>query len=195
MLGTQLNESVLDLFNRLERSLQSMQTLITDLLQLSKLSKEHDVETVDLSETVGWVLSDLQERIEEKNADIEIGPLATVTADRTQIHALLQNLVENALKFQRPDTKPWVKISASCGSEQCRIMVEDKGIGIAPEHTGRIFETLERLHGKSSPYPGTGVGLAICKRIAERHGGSITVESEPGKGSTFIVNLPVYQGR
>lgn len=195
LLSAHLSPESLDLFQRLENSLQSMQALIADLLQLSRISKDRDTEPVDLSEIVGWVLSDLQEQIRQKHAEIEIGPLNTVTADRMQMHALLQNLVENALKFQRPDARPWVKISAPCEPGKCRIKVEDNGIGIAPENTDRIFETLERLHGKNNKFPGTGVGLAICKRIAERHGGHIRVESEPGKGSVFIVELPVSQPR
>ena len=122
---------------------------------------------------------------------VEIGPLPVIDADAAQMRQLLQNLVGNALKFQRKDVAPVVRLNASIGSDgHCTVAVTDNGIGFKPEHGERIFRMFERLHGRTQ-YPGTGIGLAICRRIVERHGGTIAATSTAGEGTTFNVTLPV----
>jgi PAS domain S-box-containing protein len=192
--GPKLAPEEMDSLCRIERSIQTMQDLVNDLLDLSQISKEPDYQAVDLSVLVRRVLADLQESIQEKKAEIEIGDLITIQGDEVQLQQLFQNLIENALKFQPNGQIPKLKIDSTLksGGQVCVITFQDNGIGLEPEHSERIFETFERLHGKND-YPGTGVGLAICKRIVERHQGTITVSSSPGKGAAFTVSLPVYQ--
>lgn len=150
---------------------------------------------VDLGEVAAEAISDLDARIEEGGGRVELlGELPTVEADRAQMRQLLQNLIGNALKFHK-DTLPVVRVWAETGADQtesCEIFVEDNGIGFDEEHLERIFLPFQRLHGRSD-YEGTGMGLAICRKVVERHGGSITAKSTPGQGSTFVVTLPVRQ--
>jgi signal transduction histidine kinase len=126
---------------------------------------------------------------------VEVGELATVIGDAFQMRQLLQNLIGNALKFHRPQEPPFVKIYSEVtrvinGSEFCQLQIEDRGIGFDEKYLGRIFNVFQRLHGRSE-YEGTGIGLAICRKIAERHNGSITATSIPGHGAKFIVTLPM----
>ncbi|MFA6465008.1 MAG: ATP-binding protein, partial [Desulfurivibrionaceae bacterium] len=129
---------------------------------------------------------------------VEIDTLCRIKADPLQIRQLFQNLIANALKYRRPEVPPQVLVSsriivtpeAEGAMEFCCITVEDNGIGFAAESVDKIFGLFQRLHGRSQ-YEGTGIGLAVCKRIVERHGGTITAESSPGKGARFIVTLPV----
>ena len=128
--------------------------------------------------------------IKETSARVEVGDLPAVRADRVQMVQLFQNLIGNALKFHRDGEAPHVKIFArQIGNKFYEIHVEDNGIGFEEEYAEKIFVPFQRLHGRSS-YEGMGIGLAICKKIVERHGGSITAKSTPGKGATFIVSLP-----
>jgi PAS domain S-box-containing protein len=187
-----LKPDQMDLLSRIHQSVMKEQSLVSDLLALSKVSQRgHPFKPVDLSVVMGSALANLEDQIRQKHAQVEIGPLPTLEGDETQLVALLQNLVENGLKYQFEGHIPVVKVRAECLDEQyCDIAVEDNGIGFKPEEAERIFKPFERLHGKGSPYPGTGIGLAICKRIAERHGGCIQASSIPGKGSRFTVRLP-----
>jgi len=187
-----LSQENQDALHRIQNSIETMQTLIDDLLSWSKASwAPATMAPVALSPVLERVLATLKPLITEKDADIQIGQLDTVTGDEAQLEQLLQNLIENALKYQPPGQKPQVQICAfSSDQGVCEISVQDNGIGIKPEHTERIFQPFERLHGKASPYPGTGVGLALCKRIAEQHNGQIMVESKVGEGSRFTVRLP-----
>ncbi len=181
-----------DALNRIQNSIETMQTLIDDLLTWSKASwTPITMAPVALLPILERVLSNLKPLITEKDADIQIEQLDTVTGDTAQLEQLLQNLIENALKYQPPGQKPLIRIYTFCSDQGvCEISVQDNGIGIKPEYTERIFQPFERLHGKASPYPGTGVGLALCKRIVEQHNGKITVESKVGEGSCFTVRLP-----
>lgn len=190
-----LDLETLDWMERVRRSLTSMQHLITDLLALSKVSRsDRPFQEVDISTVVQRVLTMLDDQIRERHARITVDAHDSVVADELQLEQLLQNLIGNALKYQQADREPEIAIQSGCvAGEFCYISVQDNGIGIPPDQHERIFQPFERLHGKTSPYEGTGVGLAICKRIAERHGGEITVESEPGKGSRFTVRLPYRQ--
>jgi signal transduction histidine kinase len=112
-----------------------------------------------------------------------------IDADPTQMRQLFQNLIDNGLKFSRPNDKPVVQIRAQRLNEVCQIIVKDNGIGFEEKHLDRIFTVFQRLHGRGE-YEGTGVGLPICRKIAERHGGTITAMSTPNQGATFIVTLP-----
>lgn len=185
-----LDEDSQDDLSRIQRSAAGMQTLIDDLLALAQVSNQRQpFVTVDLVQVVQNVISDLSESIREKQAKIHIGELCTLQGDPSQIQLLIQNLLENAFKFHKPGSPPEVTISAKQANGTCQICVEDQGIGFPQDQAERIFQPFERLHGKSA-FPGSGVGLAICKRIAERHNGTITAEGKPGAGSVFRVSIP-----
>jgi signal transduction histidine kinase len=147
----------------------------------------------DLVGTAHEVVADLEVVIAEAAGRVEIGELPVIDADPSQVRQLLQNLVANALKYRHPDRPPIVRItSSSPDAAHCTIAVADNGIGFKPEYTERIFKMFERLHGRAR-YDGSGIGLAICRRIAERHGGTITATASPGQGATFTVTLPLSQ--
>ena len=185
-----------DYLGRMQHAAARMQTLIHDLLALSRVaSRPHPFSAVNLSDVAADVVSDLESRIEQMGGRVEIGPLPAVLADRMQISQLLQNLIGNALKFQQPGRKPVVEVRAELlekgpsGGPACRLVVQDNGIGFDEKYRERIFQVFQRLHGRNE-YEGSGIGLAICRKIAERHGGSITADSTPGIGSKFVVTLP-----
>jgi signal transduction histidine kinase len=151
------------------------------------------------------VVSDLEAHIQQVGGRVEIGDLPTIEADPVQMGQLLQNLIDNALRFHRKGEAPVVKVQAQFlngGAEvpvkdasdatSCQITVEDNGIGFDQKYVDRIFQVFQRLHGPSE-YEGTGIGLATCRRIVECHGGSITARSAPGQGATFIATLPAKQ--
>ncbi len=142
-----------------------------------------------MNESLSQALSNLQVSIRDKRAVITVDRLPDIFADGTQISLLFQNLIGNALKFQKPDTVPDIRISSRREGDVWMFAVADNGIGIDPQYTERIFKIFQRLHAKGE-YEGTGIGLAICKRIVERHGGEITLRSEPGAGSTFLFSIP-----
>jgi PAS domain S-box-containing protein len=171
-----------------------MQGLIADLLSFSRVgSRGGAFEPVALEKVLERTLANLEAAIEESGAEVTHDPLPTVTADPVQLGQLFQNLVGNAVKF-RGDAAPKVHVSAERTGGEWKLGVHDNGIGIEPEYLERIFVIFQRLHGRGE-YPGTGIGLAICKKIVERHGGRIWVESEPGKGSTFYFTLPARDER
>jgi PAS domain S-box-containing protein len=168
-----------------------MQRLINDLLTYSRVGRRGDTQALtDAAQILQNVLRDLSQAIEESGATVEHDPLPVVHADPTQLGQLLLNLIANALRF-RSDAPPRVHVGARYEPEahEWVFQIKDNGIGIAPEHFDRIFIIFQRLHGWAE-YPGTGIGLAICKKIVERHGGRIWVESEPGQGATFFFTLP-----
>lgn len=170
-----------------------MQELIESLLTYSRVTtRSEPFVSVDLGELVEEVLVDLEIPIQEAGAKVETGSLPGIQADPGQMRQLFQNLIGNALKFHGKD--PHIRIYAeACWEGTCKIFIEDNGIGFEEKHLDRIFQPFQRLHGRSSPYKGSGVGLAICSKIVDRHNGTITAVSEPGKGSTFIIALPVKQ--
>jgi signal transduction histidine kinase len=167
-----------------------MKTLINDLLDYSRVgTRGKELSATDCEDVLAYTLTNLQRSIEESGAAITHSSLPTVMADASQLGQLFQNLIGNAVKF-RGDAPPAVHISAEQKENEWLFTVRDNGIGIHPDYAGRIFEIFQRLHSRAE-YPGTGIGLAICKKIVERHGGRIWVESEPNSGSTFSFTLPM----
>jgi light-regulated signal transduction histidine kinase (bacteriophytochrome) len=191
--GDHLSEQGRDYLRRANNAAERMQKLIEDLLRFSRVTTQgHPFAPVDLNEVTHQVLSDLEAQVEETAAVVHVGDLPTISADALQMRQLLQNLVSNALKFRREGVTPEVKIEATLSDKDVRLLVSDNGIGFEPQYSLRIFRVFERLHGRTE-YPGTGIGLALCRKIAERHGGTIVAESEPEGGSTFTVTLPLHQ--
>ncbi len=194
--GGALGEQGRDYLGRMTNATRRMQTLINDLLTYSRITtKAQPFQPVDLATVVEEVLSDLETRATDAGARVEVGPLPTVRADGMQMRQLFQNLIGNALKFHKPEEPPVVTIYARQldrpdGREALDITVQDNGIGFDPRHAERIFGTFQRLHGRSE-YQGTGIGLSVCRKIVERHGGVIQAESEPNKGARFTVTLPL----
>jgi PAS domain S-box-containing protein len=166
-----------------------MQQLINDLLKYSRVgTRSGSSVPVDCNDLLAGVLDNLQVAIEESGAVITAGPLPTVAADPVQLAQVFQNLIGNAIKFHG-DQPPRAHVSATEQASEWLFSVRDNGIGIDPEYFNRVFVIFQRLHGRSD-YPGTGIGLAIAKKIVERHGGQIWIESVPGAGSTFHFTLP-----
>lgn len=204
--GSRLQERYIDVLDergnmyleRMSSAASRMQNLITDLLALSRVATHMEpFATIDLRAILAGVLADLEVRIEETNAIVEADSLLKIEADPTQIRQLLQNLIGNSLKFRRPDVPPIVRLESQIVDvqerEMCKLMVHDNGVGIEPQFLERIFEVFERVDVRQD-IEGSGVGLTICRRIVERHQGSIYVESVPNVGTTFVVLLPVKQG-
>jgi light-regulated signal transduction histidine kinase (bacteriophytochrome) len=170
-----------------------MQRLIQDLLAYSRVSSRGSPLTpADCNAVLGQVRINLSVAIEENNARVTHDELPIVMADETQLVQVFQNLIGNAIKFCSEEP-PRIYVSAEKNEKEWIFSVRDNGMGIDPQYHERIFVIFQRLQGKGE-YPGTGIGLAICKRIIERHGGRIWVESEPGKGSTFYFTIPVRRG-
>ena len=206
--GDALEEQGLDYLARMQNAAGRMQTLIQDLLTLSYVtSRAQPFSHVNLGEIIQGVLSDLELRIEQEGAKIEVGALPTIDADPVQMRQLFQNLLSNALKFHKPGHPPEVTVSARVlpapepqtagagiggGEDICQIVVADNGIGFDEQYVEQVFTLFQRLHSREE-YEGTGIGLAVCRKIAHRHGGSIVAKSERGQGATFIVKLPVKQ--
>jgi len=204
--GDALGEQGRDYLSRMQSAGLRMQALIEDILILSRLSSNARLfEQVDLSKVMENVLADLELRIEQTKAHIEVGFLPVIEADPVQMHQLFQNLISNALKFHKPNIPPEITVSAKIlqmhdklisgaapGDEVCQIMVTDNGIGIEEKYAEQIFVLFQRLHDLNF-YQGTGIGLSVCRKITQRHGGSITVKSAKNEGATFIVMLPLKQ--
>jgi signal transduction histidine kinase len=177
---------------RIHDASERMQRLINDLLTLSRVTTQAvPFEPVSLNDLTAQVLEDLSLLVQETGARIDVGDLPTLDADPAQMRELLQNLISNAIKYRRPDVSPHVTITADPAGEGLgSFSVRDNGIGFEAQYAERIFRVFERLHGMGE-FEGTGIGLAVCKKIVERHGGSITATSTPGEGSTFAVTLPL----
>ena len=195
-----------DYLERMENAAQRMQLLIQDLLMLARVtSHAGPFQACDLGEIVRAVILDLEVAVERTGATVEVGPLPEIQADSIQMRQLFQNLISNALKFHRPEIPPQIVISSQMvnaydlfrsdsGSVTplCEIRVRDNGIGFDEKFADQIFVIFQRLHGRAE-YEGTGVGLALCRKITDRHGGTIVAEATDGQGATFIVTLPVQQ--
>ncbi len=184
-----------DYLVRIHGAVARMQNLIDDLLAYSRAAHEGEAfKTVDLNQTLQDVLSDLEIQIEQLQQPnpVKFTHLPTIEGDPTELHRLLQNLLSNALKYHAPGRPAEVTVSATVDDGNCVLSVRDNGIGLQPENLERIFHAFNRLHSQRE-FPGTGIGLAICRRITDRHHGSITARSTPGIGSEFLVTLPLTQ--
>ena len=185
-----LDERGRDYLDRTLNAARRMQALINNLLTLSRITTgAKPFVPVNLADVVQKVVSDLELYIEKTGGCIEVYDMPSIDADPTQMRQLLQNLINNGLKFHHPENKPVVKVYGQLLNEVCQLIVEDNGIGFEEKYLDRIFGVFQRLHGRGQ-YDGTGIGLAICQKIVDRHGGSITAKSSPGQGTTFIVMLP-----
>jgi light-regulated signal transduction histidine kinase (bacteriophytochrome) len=190
--------------DRMQDAAGRMRCLINDLLTYSRVTtKARPFAPVDLGRIAREVMSDLQVAIEQAGARIVLADLPVIHADATQMRQLLQNLLSNALKFRCAERAPEVRIGArlytptrpehrAAGPRLCELAVADNGIGFKQDYADRIFGIFQRLHGRSE-YPGTGIGLATCRKILERHGGTITATGRPAEGATFLCTLPVRQ--
>lgn len=199
-----LGAEAADYLERMQKAASRMQSLINDLLTFSRVtSKPRPFAQLNLAEVAREVVEDLEGRIEMVNGRVELGDLPVIDAEGLQIRQLLQNLIGNALKFRRPEEPPVVKVQAeiipgpvlpggpaALAQRHCRLTVSDNGIGFDEKYLDRIFNVFQRLHARNE-YEGTGMGLAIAKKIVVYHGGDITAKSKPGSGTTFIVTLPV----
>jgi len=199
-----LDERGQDFLARMLNAAERMSMLISDLLAFSRVStRGKEFEDVNLHNLVQNVLSDLEIAIEEKDAQVTVSELPTIRADKSQIDQLFLNLLSNALKFQAPDTQAIISIEASPPDQNemknilladeydwLKITIKDNGIGFEQSFSEKIFAPFQRLHGRSE-YKGTGIGLAVCRRIVERHNGHITAQSAPKMGATFTLILPI----
>ncbi|MEP7264495.1 MAG: ATP-binding protein [Bacteroidota bacterium] len=199
-----LSENGKDLFKRMQASAARMQSLIEDLLAYSRThTLERDFKKVNLSSVIDLVLSDLKEDIQQKNAIIETNKIGEVNIIPFQFQQLFYNLISNSLKFSKPEHLLHIIINSTYNkgskldnkkldneADYCHISFTDNGIGFEPQYNEKIFELFQRLHGRNE-YNGTGIGLAIVKRIVENHNGIITAKSELGKGATFDIYLPL----
>jgi PAS domain S-box-containing protein len=187
----------LDYLDRMQKATGRMQTLINDLLTFSRVTtKAQPFMPVKLAEIAAGVVEDLEGRIEMVKGRVEVGTLPVIDAEPVQMRQLLQNLIGNALKFRRPEEPPVVKVEAQLlpdpaapDKQLCRLTVSDNCIGFDEKYVDRIFNVFQRLHTRNE-YEGTGMGLAIVRKIALYHGGDITAKSKPGEGSTFILTIP-----
>ena len=206
--GESLNDECRDYVQRMFNAAARMQILITDLMTFSRVeTKAQTFVAADLGVIAREVCADLETRIEQTGGCVEIEELPTIDADPVQMRQLLQNLIGNSLKYYREGVPPVVGVYSQKLDERrrdsitkigglaqplCQILVTDNGIGFDEKYLDRIFTMFQRLH-KKGEYEGTGVGLAICRKIVDRHGGNITARSRPGEGTTFVVTMPVTQ--
>ena len=166
-----------------------MREMIDGLLAYSRVETRGDpFEPVELDDVLEDTRDNLQVQIEESDAEIAAAELPRVAGDESQLQQVFQNLLSNAIEYSG-DESPAIRVTADRTGEMWTISVQDNGIGIDPDDQDRIFEVFQRLHSREE-HPGTGIGLALCRRIVERHGGEIRVDSEPGEGTTFSFTLP-----
>ena len=203
-LGDGLPEEAASDLDRVQNAAERMQRLINDLLDFSRVThRGKEFELVDLGKVTKEVIADLEARVVELNARVDVADLPVIEADRTQMRQLMQNLVGNALKFHREGEPPVIRIRGeviagqpprfsgeATAGDRCVITVEDNGIGFDEKHSERVFTAFERLHSRSA-YEGTGIGLSIARKIVWRHGGHITAKGAPEQGATFTVTLPL----
>lgn len=188
----QLNSDADEFMDYIVEAVKRMQQLINDLLEFSRVtSNEREFKPVDVNEVLNTVLSNLKISIDENNVEIIYDNLPTLMADSSQLIQLFQNIIGNDIKFRKPDEQPKIYVSAHKDEYKNEYIfsIQDNGIGMEPQYTERIFTIFQRLHTQEE-YSGTGIGLAIVKRIIERHGGRVWVESKFGVGSTFYFTLP-----
>ncbi|OUC15424.1 MAG: hypothetical protein B0A82_06725 [Alkalinema sp. CACIAM 70d] len=188
-----LDDKSQDYLQRMLNAANRAQVLIDNLLTFARVTtKNQPFTAVNLREVINGVLSDLEIRIEKVSGTVEVGELPVIEADPQQMRQLFQNLLGNALKFSREGVPPVVRVTASVEQQKVKISVADNGIGFEEKYRDRIFEVFQRLHGRSD-YEGTGIGLSICRKIVERHRGTIVPYSQPGAGTTFVITFPLQQ--
>jgi signal transduction histidine kinase len=195
--GARLDAEGQDYLRRMQEAAARSRSMINDLLAFSRLtSQPGSFALTDLTAIAKDAVSDLQVQIEEAGGRVEVGELPSIEAEPDQMRRLLQNLIANALKFRRDETPPKVRVDGSLVNRGvtvcCELTVADNGIGFDEQYLDRIFSIFQRLHSRSE-YDGTGIGLAVCKKIVQHHAGSITAQSKPGEGSTFVIILPARQ--
>ena len=192
--GPALDGNARQYLDRMLGAATRMRTLINDLLSYSQVTtRVQPFVPTDLTAVAREVLVDLEAAVADAGGQVEVGQLPVIDADALQMRQLLQNLIGNALKYRRKDEPPMIRLdSPPPVDEFCAISVADNGIGFSQEHAEKIFRMFERLHGRGQ-YGGSGIGLAICRKIVERHHGTIGATSTPGQGATFTVRLPVTQ--
>lgn len=200
--GNELGEAGSGYVARMQAASERMSILIDDLLSFSRVTtKQRPFVSVDLNEVMHRVLDDLDFSIEEQNAQIHIDPLPVIDADAPQMAQVFMNLIVNSIKFHRKDDRPRVtvtcetNVASPLADDQrawCCLRFADQGIGFETQYAERIFSLFQRLHGRDE-YSGTGIGLALCRKIVERHGGMIAAQSEPGAGAVFTIYLPMTQ--
>ena len=193
-----LPEKGRDYLARMTAAAARMQTLIDSVLSLARVSTRGETwRAIDLGTVVSEVVADLEEALSRTGGHVEVGPLPSLQADPTQMRQLFQNLIVNALKF-RGEAPPLIRITATAGERAAvpaavgagwQIIVADNGIGFDAKYAERIFQPFERLHGRDV-YEGTGIGLALCRKIVQRHGGTISADAAPGAGARFTIHLP-----
>lgn len=187
--GDALPAEARDYLVRIQSAASRMSTLIHDLLSLTRvMTRGQTFERVDLQAITNAVVTDLEETIARSGATVIVGAMASLDADPTQMRQLLQNLIGNAIKFRSPSPCV-IEVSSEWRPDGCRLTVEDNGIGFASEHEERIFDPFQRLHARGE-FEGTGIGLALCRRIMTRHGGTIHAVSRPEGGARFVANFP-----
>ena len=191
-IGDQITGDARHSLDRMLDAAARMRTLVTDVLAYSQVTtRVLPFTATDLNWIAREVLGDLDASIAEAGAQIDVGPLPVIQADAQQMRQLLQNLVSNAIKYHKRGSAPIVSIRATRDANgEIAVSVSDDGIGFAPQYSDQIFMMFKRLHGRGA-YPGSGIGLAICRKIVERHDGTITATSTPGQGSTFTFTLPL----
>jgi signal transduction histidine kinase len=190
-----LDDEAQDYLRRMRLSAERMGALIEDLLTLARVSaKPAPLREVELTAIARDILSDMETAIAESGGRVELAALPSLDADPVQMRQILQNLIANSIKFHKKGAPPVVEVrGALLGDGYCEITVRDNGIGFEEKYLDRIFKPFQRLHSRSE-YAGTGMGLAICEKIAARHGGTISARSAPGLGSLFTVRLPAHHG-
>lgn len=191
--GSSLDERAHEYISFAAKGAERMQKLISGLLKYSRVTtRGKEFAPLSMTEAFDHAIGNLQLSIQDSGAQVTRDELPTVMADDVQIAQLFQNLIGNAVKFHRPDVPPRVHVSGRREEDRWLFSVQDNGIGIAKENIERVFVIFQRLHTEDE-FPGTGIGLAICRRIVERHNGDIWIESAEGKGSTFFFTMPVMR--
>lgn len=198
----ELGEVGSDYVLRMQAASERMSALIDDLLSFSRVTtKQRSFVSQDLNDVMRRVMDDLDYAIEDSGAQVHIDPLPTIEADGSQIAQVFMNLIANSLKFHAPNHRPIVTVTSEVNLASplvddrrmwCRLQFADQGIGFESQYAERVFSLFQRLHGRDE-YSGTGIGLALCRKIIERHGGMITAQSEPGEGAVFTLFLPMTQ--
>ncbi len=187
--GDQLDENAKKLIGTSTAAAGRMRTLINDLLDFSRVGTNVEFKPIDLNELVAEIVDEQQSDIQATNASIDVAPLPTLRAHRTDLKQVFQNLITNGLKYRRADVPPQLTIRVADEGNHYRFSVADNGIGVEPDYYDRVFQIFQRLHGRNE-YPGTGIGLATCKKVIDIYGGQIWLNSTVGAGTTFYFTIP-----